>query len=135
MVKSIWFIDQIPTLLCSFSRHTLRLLSEQTGPKINLIWPFCENRDQKYSMGIILDFLSQIKIANSKKLKILLEKSWTFVGGDLVIYIHSQRQKMRETKTKKMYYTWHPNAYAYAEHDEWEECNWCYPYHVWIDQT
>ena len=22
-----------------------------------------------------------------------------------------------------------------AEHDEWEECNWCYPYHVWIDQT
>ena len=21
-----------------------------------------------------------------------------------------------------------------TEHDEWEECNWCYPYHVWIPQ-
>ena len=21
------------------------------------------------------------------------------------------------------------------EHDEWEECNWCYPYHVWIDRV
>ena len=29
---------------------------------------------------------------------------------------------------------YHLKQHHDTEHDEWEECNWCYPYHVWIPQ-